>query len=258
MSAENHLRRSESSRMRLVDKRQQRYAQMLREGHMFKKYKNGGSKKTRRIWCTNNLDRVIWGKDGNDVRGFLLAADILEVNKGHGDAKQRIFIVGLNRVLELEAATSTEQHEWVAAFRYLIAHQSELEEQMALNRADPSFCARQLTLAAQYSQLLKHGHTFKKFKKSSCTVRTIRFTDNLDRILWEDVEKKKIKGHILRQDMVSVSADVDGSNHRFSINAVDRNLILEAPTMQIKKQWIDAIQFYVQHGDNLAMLRGSM
>eukprot|EP01006_Ploeotia_vitrea_P059121 TRINITY_DN71199_c0_g1_i1.p1 TRINITY_DN71199_c0_g1~~TRINITY_DN71199_c0_g1_i1.p1 ORF type:complete len:361 (-),score=193.11 TRINITY_DN71199_c0_g1_i1:40-1122(-) len=225
------------------------YESMLTDGAVFKKYKQGKGGQKRLIWCTRDFGRIMWGStDKSEIKGFIRVGDLMEINKGTGEGKNKfkIFLVTPTRSLELQASDPSMQGEWIHAFQWLIERHTE-DEALFVEKLEKQAFVRELKARQrEVKDVLTRGAMFKKFKKSSCTVRKIVFTKSLDQIQWEDVAKQKIKGFILTDDMLELEKDPEVPL-RFTITAKERNLTLQAESQETFDQWIDALGFLLQY-----------
>jgi len=246
------IRRSSSRRETISEKRRRKYVSMLTSGAIFKKYKHGKGSK-RCIWCTPALDHVLWGDtDKGLVRGFLRTANLTEVTKGNGSDK-RIFLLSTERTLELEAQSFVDCKEWLLAFQFLLEAQITFDEKQQQRKAQPGYKEDFEAAKQAYAGLLTRGDVFKKwphkmgFHKSS-SVRKVWCTPNLDQLQWGDTKSLKVKGNVLIHDIVDIIEDSDPKNeNKFALVCKDRYLNLEAKDEMVKKQWVQALRFFLDH-----------
>jgi len=247
-----------SNRIRSVqplDKLLRQMINMLITGEKFQKYKHGKGK-SRDIWCTPYLDHVVWGEHENEnIKGFLRAADISEVNQGFGKSKSHFFLVTQHRTLELEAKTPETAVEWVKAFDFLILSQTNERKK----RAELDKISGLLTALDSYKdihhQLLKTGDVFKKWpgrkkiQKGTFQLRKIWADDKLTAIHWCELNSTKSKGDVKLDTAVSVEEDEsDKEQLKFSLITEGRSLDLEAKSPGTRDQWVRALRYIIhQH-----------
>jgi len=247
-----------SNRIRSVqplDKLLRQMINMLITGEKFQKYKHGKGK-SRDIWCTPYLDHVVWGEHENEnIKGFLRAADISEVNQGFGKSKCHFFLVTQHRTLELEAKTQETAAEWVKAFDFLILSQTNERKK----RAELDKISGLLTAIDSYKdihhQLLKTGDVFKKWprrkkiQKGTFQLRKIWADDKLTAIHWGELNSAKSKGDVKLDTAVSVEEDEsDKEQLKFSLITEGRSLDLEAKSPGTRDQWVRALRYIIhQH-----------
>jgi len=248
-------KRAEAPRESLEERKDKRFQTLLREGALFKKFQHNMGQK-RMIWATETLDKLLWGDEQKkEIKGFLKSAAIIEVNRGHDKTKLRIYLVSINRTLELEARDPAMHNEWMSAFKYLTQAAQKAEERLNELRESEEFVRGIQAKAKKYADFLRAGAVFRKFKRgTSETTRHIWFSANMDRVMWGDVGTHKPKGDILVEDMVSVK---DVGAVRLSIFAIDRELELEAKDEAMKLQWLDALGFWITYWDKLSSFNAS-
>lgn len=96
--------------------------------------------------------------------------------------------------------------------------------------------------------MLKNGAVFSKFKYAKGQKRAIWCPSSLERILWGDEKKKKVKGYIMVCDLTAVREGCEGSKKpEFAITLVSatRLLELEAPDKQTKEKWMEALKWLI-------------
>jgi len=120
------------------------------------------------------------------------------------------------------------------------ARTSSVAAPSASNFDDPEI-SRLMTLIQQGSMFIKYKH--KKGKD-----RMIYCPNSLDRIIWGDQAKKKVKGYLMVSDLIRISDGCFGSKRNenaFTIVAKERTLELEASGQKEKSDWIAAIQHLI-------------
>jgi len=238
-----------------LDKQLRQLISMLINGEKFQKYKHGKGK-SRDIWCTPYLDHVVWGEHENEnIKGFLRAADISEVNQGMGKSKSHFFVVTQHRTLELEAKSPEMAEQWVKAFDFLILSQTnERKKRSELDKITGLLSAIDSYKDIHY-QLLKTGDVFKKWpgrkkiQKGSFQLRKIWADDKLTAIHWGELNSNKSKGDVKLETAVSVEEDdSDKEQLKFSLITEGRSLDLEAKSPGTRDQWVRALRYCIhQH-----------
>jgi hypothetical protein len=102
--------------------------------------------------------------------------------------------------------------------------------------------------AKLWSDMLRAGGMFTKFKYAKGQKRMIWCPSSLDRILWGDEKKKKVRGYVMTCDVTAIRAGAEGSKKKdlaLTIVSATRLLELEAMDSQQKKVWTDALQWLI-------------
>jgi len=243
-----------------LDKQLRQLINMLITGEKFQKYKHGKSK-SRDIWCTPYLDHVVWGEHENEnIKGFLRAADISEVNQGFGKNKCHFFVVTQSRTLELEAKTPEMATEWVKAFDFLVLSQTNERKKRAELDKVPGLLSAIESYKDFHHNLLKNGDVFKKWpgrkkiQKGSFQLRKIWADDKLTAIHWGELNSTKSKGEVKLDTAVSVEEDDSDKEQvgcKFSLITEGRSLDLEAKSSGTRDQWVRALRYVIHHFKSL-------
>lgn len=104
---------------------EQEYCKLLVQGDVFtkwpgkKKIQKGGST-SRRLWASDNLDRLQWGEiENNKVKGFLLMSDVVYVQQEPED-HVKFTVWALKRSLDLEAKSVWVREKWMRALNFFV------------------------------------------------------------------------------------------------------------------------------------------
>lgn len=204
---------------------------LLVQGGVFKKFKHG-SGQMRHIWCSPNLDRIMWGEDRKTVKGFESISDLKEIKEVMAKDKHRINFVFQDRLLELESKTVGEGRDWYAVFSFLLEHRRR-QQQNGGAATDKKLLASQLT----------RGSSFKKHKYGNVQIRLIWTDDAMTELYWGE-DKRNPKGSLHIAEIVQIISD-SVEPCRFTIQAKKRNLELEAMTKAEKDTFINALQAFL-------------
>jgi len=94
-------------------------------------------------------------------------------------------------------------------------------------------------------ELLKKGAVFNKFKHKKSQKRMIWCPASLDRILWGDTNKKKVKGYMMISDITGFSPGCIGSKkieQSMTLLSLQRTLELEAMDLDTRQSWWFALK----------------
>eukprot|EP00455_Lapot_gusevi_P015263 TRINITY_DN1770_c0_g1_i15.p1 TRINITY_DN1770_c0_g1~~TRINITY_DN1770_c0_g1_i15.p1 ORF type:complete len:161 (+),score=51.86 TRINITY_DN1770_c0_g1_i15:72-485(+) len=100
-----------------------RQLDLLKNGILFKKYKHNAPK-SRLLWCNPSCDRLIWGDEQRNVKGFIPIMDITGLLEGceHAAAMENAFTVVTGyRTIELEADNAVQKNQFMDGLRILLA-----------------------------------------------------------------------------------------------------------------------------------------
>lgn len=104
-----------------IEQKRKDAMELLKKGGWFQKYKRKSPQK-RYIWISDTFDRILWGDDKKNFKGYLLVNDIAGLAQGCLGAKKpnHAFTIQCpSRDLELEADTQETRDGWIAALRVL-------------------------------------------------------------------------------------------------------------------------------------------
>lgn len=102
-----------------------------------------------------------------------------------------------------------------------------------------------------WSDMMKNGGMFTKYKYAKGQRRLIWCPSSLDRLLWGDEKKKKVKGYIMVCDITAVREGCEGSKKKdlaLTVVSDTRLLELECMDSQQKKVWTDALNWLIGAG----------
>ena len=178
-------------------KQERAFVEQLVAGLLCKKFKYGVEHK-RLVWCTQQLDRVMWGEEKNTVKGFELVSDLLRVGVSATDGGFRIILKFTSRDLELET-TSDQGQFWAKAFTFLLESKSKVLKKVVASQKQSviDFQRKQ----AEYRDYLILGPTFKRYKNGKIKLRQIWVTRDLDYLYYGD-DRNSIAGKIKLSDML--------------------------------------------------------
>jgi len=105
-----------------AEKNKSKAFEMLKKGYIFQKFKHK-SPKTRMIWVSDNMARLIWGDEKKKTeKGDIKVKDILNITAGCQGTKKPALAFTINttgRALELEADTNETKEAWISALKLL-------------------------------------------------------------------------------------------------------------------------------------------
>mmetsp|Transcript_31646 Transcript_31646/g.51162 ORF Transcript_31646/g.51162 Transcript_31646/m.51162 type:complete len:556 (+) Transcript_31646:947-2614(+) len=196
---------------------------MLKEGGIFKKFKNAASRRGERqriIWSTGNLARIVWSDTVKEnTLGYIDSHSIQQVAES---ANNGIKIVCSARTLELEASSKALQRRWIRGLRWLQQYAYlGLSSYLKSLDKDKKYLEQKVLQAKKTLEILRRGQTFSKYKTNyGQKVHSRHFwCDSGFRFLqWSDpADRTKIRNYVEMNDICCVVRESIADFTRFSI-----------------------------------------
>jgi len=238
----------ESSRLAYLDEPENRsIADVLIEGYVFKKFKNGSSGSKRHVYCSNDLTKIAWATPGDkkSIHGFFKTSEITGIETGSGKSKMRLFIVSPERSLELEAPDTVVLAEWVKAVRLLMELGGIEREEEALRTASPESTRYFEKIRNTYKLALVKGEMFKIVTRgSSSTTKHVYFTPDMQNLAWKELDENKVLGAIPVSEIFQVISEKSKSDNKLTIVAKKKYMSLEAKDSEAKHNFINSFSYW--------------
>lgn len=233
----------------LEDPKNRKSVDILLNGAVFKKYKKNSATK-RIIFASDDLSKLAWSdvKSQRDIQGFISTREIQQIEPGFGKNKLKIYIVTSSSVIEIEAIDITMFNEWLRALKFLIEFvKCEVQEESKLLKyVDSSNAYQELVDSTKVA--LKAGEVFRKIGSNNvAAIRHVYCMDDMQNLVWEDIETGKVKGHIPMEDIFQISNEKSKDNNKLIILAKKQMLVLEAKDSVVKENFMEAMNFWVKN-----------